>query len=173
MDELDKTVEQINAYEEAREDVQEEIREIKEQHLTPRRTKLKELGSERRDTIVDGLYQVQDALDESEQMPLIRVREHTRGLDYAYTETLTAEGVVATDRTCLSEYHDDDFGDTLYTWPHSHPHKHDEMEEPLDIADEYLQGDRERGRHFSKLAERLEHIANGDDTVPDTRLDYV
>ncbi len=174
MDELHETVEQIDAYENAREELNEEIRELKEQHIAPRRAERTELGGKRREAIVDGLYQVQEALNDGESMPLLRVREITRGLDYAYTETLTEDGVIATDRKCLSEYHDDDFGiENLYTWPHDMPHKHDRLEPPLDIADEYLQGDGARSRYINKLAERLEHIANGEDTLPSTGLDYV
>lgn len=143
------------------------------QEISALRDRWQDAARRKRDALVDALRTLQDDLDDEAELPLIQVREHTRGLDYAYTETLTADGVIAMDRRCLSDHYADDYGvDTLMTWPHSNPNRHDDYDTPLTIED-YLSGDRDTGTYRDKLVDRLEAVNDGEDTVPSATLTYV
>ncbi|WEL23741.1 hypothetical protein [Candidatus Nanohalovita haloferacivicina] len=113
------------------------------------------------DSVIMALYQIQDDLGDDEAYTLMHSTETGRGGQYSFDEVLTAEGVEARNVTRNGEpgYS----GDDMWMWPGSW----DSFEEPLDIEDEYLVGERDSQGFFRKLHRRM-----SEDEIPESSFFY-
>lgn len=113
------------------------------------------------DSVVMALYQVQDSLEDGETYTLMHSTETGRGGKFSFDEVLTSEGVEAQNvlRNGKSGYS----GEDMWLWPGSW----DSYEEPLDIEDEYLVGERDSPGFFRKLHRRM-----AEDEVPESSFFY-
>ncbi|QKQ97985.1 hypothetical protein GKQ38_00405 [Candidatus Nanohaloarchaea archaeon] len=113
------------------------------------------------DSVIMALYSIQDDLGEDEAYTLMCSTETGRGGKYSFDEVLTSEGVEARNvsRSGESGYS----GDDMWLWPGSW----DSYEEPLDIEDEYLVGERDSQGFFRKLHRRMR-----EDEIPESSFFY-
>lgn len=121
---------------------------------------------QKRETMTEVLYTLQEELRPEQEIPLIRMREdYGRGGSWTYNEVLTNEGVVAKDVT----YHygsreTESSKDILSHWSAE--------DEPLDIESQYLTDFRTRPKYIDKLADRIEALPAGDEELPRGSLQY-
>lgn len=113
------------------------------------------------DSVVMALYQIQDSLDEDEAYILMYSTETGRGGKYSFDEVLTSEGVEARNVTRNGE--SGYSGEDMWLWPGSW----DTYEDPLDIEEEYLAGERDSQGFFRKLHRRI-----AEDEVPESSFFY-
>lgn len=128
-----------------------------EQLKTERRNK--------RETVTDLLYDLQDALEDDEEVTLLRMTEdYGRGGRWRYDEVLTSDGMVADNITYIygSRRSEADV-ESLSWWPD---------DEPLDIETEYLVEHRARPGYINKLADRVQTFQRGGSDVPTHYLHY-
>lgn len=113
------------------------------------------------DSVIMALYQIKDDLGDDEAYTLMHSTETGRGGQYSFDEVLTSEGVEARNvsRNGESGYS----GDDMWMWPGSW----DSFEEPLDIEDEYLAGERDSQGFFRKLHRRM-----SEDEIPESSFFY-
>lgn len=114
-----------------------------------------------KESVVMALYQVQDSLEEGETYNLMHSTETGRGGKFSFDEVLTSEGVEARNvsRNGKLGYS----GENMWLWPGSW----DSYEEPLDIEEEYLVGDRDSPDFVRKLHRRM-----AEDEVPESSFFY-
>ena len=113
------------------------------------------------DSVIMALYQIQDSLDEDEAYILMYSTETGRGGKYSFDEVLTSEGVEARNVTRNGE--SGYSGEDMWLWPGSW----DTYEDPLDIEEEYLAGERDSQGFFRKLHRRI-----AEDEVPESSFFY-
>jgi hypothetical protein len=113
------------------------------------------------DSVVMALYQIQDSLDEDEAYTLMHSTETGRGGQYSFDEVLTSEGVEAQNVSRNGDPGRD--SDEMWMWPGSW----ESYDEPLDIEDEYLVGERDSQGFFRKLYRRM-----SEDEIPESSFFY-
>lgn len=101
------------------------------------------------DSVIMALYRIQEDLDEGDAYTLMHSTETGRGGQYSFEEVLTSEGVEARNVTRNGE--SGYSGDDMWLWPGSW----ESCDEPLDIEDEYLVGERYSQGFFRKLHRRM------------------